>query len=87
MRVSSDVRSVVESTVAGIPHLVNPHNIRMRRNPADGNLIYMSLECTVEPDLPVTQAHQLASQLENELSRRLPDIADVSVHTEPHDQV
>jgi cation diffusion facilitator family transporter len=50
------------------------------------NLLYMSVECTVEPDLPVTQAHQLASQLENEISRRLPDVADVSVHLEPHDQ-
>jgi len=87
IRVSSNVRSEVESAVADIPDLFNPHNIRMRRNPADGNLIYMSLECTVEPDLPVTQAHQLASQLENELSRRLPDIADVSVHIEPHDQI
>lgn len=85
--VSSEVRSVVESAVAGIPHLFNPHNINMRRNPADGNLIYMSLECTVEPTLPVTQAHQLASQLENELSRQLPEIADVSVHIEPHDQI
>jgi cation diffusion facilitator family transporter len=87
IRVSSAVRSEVESAVADIPHLSNPHNMRMQRNPADGNLIYMSLECTVEPDLPVTQAHQLASQLENELSRRLPEIADVSVHIEPHDQV
>lgn len=87
IRVSSAVHSEVESAVADIPHLSNPHNIRMQRNPADGNLIYMSLECTVEPDLPVTQAHQLASQLENELSRRLPEIADVSVHIEPHDQV
>lgn len=87
MRVSSQIRSVVESAVVDIPHLFNPHNIRMRRNPEDGNLIYISLECTVEPDLPVTQAHQLASQLENELSRQLPEVADVSVHIEPHDQV
>jgi cation diffusion facilitator family transporter len=87
MRVSSQVRSIIESVVAGIPHLFNPHNIRMRRNPQDENLIYMSLECTVDPDLPVTQAHQLASQLENELSQQLPEVADVSVHLEPHDQV
>jgi divalent metal cation (Fe/Co/Zn/Cd) transporter len=73
--------------VAGIPHLFNPHNIRMRRNPQDENLIYMSLECTIDPDLPVTQAHQLASRLENELSQQLPEVADVSVHLEPHDQV
>ncbi len=86
MRVSSQIRSLVESVVVDIPHLFNPHNIRMWRNPEDGNLIYMSLECTVEPDLPVTQAHQLASQLENGLSRQLPEVADVSVHIEPHDQ-
>lgn len=85
--VSSQIRSIVEAAVADIPHLFNPHNIRMRRNPQDENLIYMSLECTVNPELPVTQAHQLASRLENELSQQLPDVADVSVHVEPHDQV
>ena len=86
IRVTSEMRSQVERAVADIPHLFNPHNIRLRSNPADSDLLYMSLECTVEPDLPVTQAHQLASQLENELSRRLPDVAEVSVHLEPHDQ-
>jgi cation diffusion facilitator family transporter len=87
LHISSEVRSLVESAVAEIPLLSNPHNIRMVRNPADQNLIYMSLECTVSPDLPVPQAHQLASQLERQLSSKLPDIADVSVHIEPHDQV
>jgi cation diffusion facilitator family transporter len=86
IRVSSEMRSEVERAVADIPHLFNPHNIHLHSNPADSNLLYMSVECTVEPDLPVTQAHQLASQLENEISRRLPDVADVSVHLEPHDQ-
>jgi len=87
IQITSEVRLEVERAVAEISHLFNPHNIRMHRNPADGNRIYMSLECTVAPELPVTQAHQLASQLEGELSRRLVDVADVSVHLEPHDQV
>ena len=86
VHITSEVRLEVEQAVAEIAHLSNPHNIRMHRNPADGNRIYMSLECTVAPDLPVTQAHQLASQLEGVLSRRLVDVADVSVHLEPHDQ-
>jgi divalent metal cation (Fe/Co/Zn/Cd) transporter len=84
--VSSEIRSVVERAVGEIPHLSNPHNIRLRRNPADNERYYMSLECTVDPELPVTQAHELASQLEGELSRRLPDVSDISVHLEPHDQ-
>lgn len=84
--VSDEIRSVVERTVGEIPHLFNPHNIRLRRNPADKERYYMSLECTVDPELPVTRAHDLASQLEGELSRRLPDVSDISVHIEPHDQ-
>jgi cation diffusion facilitator family transporter len=87
IQISSEMRSIVERAVADIPHLFNPHNIHLRRNPADSDLLYMSLECTVEPDLPVTQAHQLASQLESELSRRLQNVADISVHLEPHDQM
>ena len=87
IRVSSEVRLVVERAVANIPHLFNPHNIRLRQNPADNERFYMSLECTVDPDLPVTQAHELASQLEGELSQRLQEVSDVSVHLEPHDQV
>jgi divalent metal cation (Fe/Co/Zn/Cd) transporter len=76
----------VEHVVAQIAQLSNPHNIRLRRNPADGNRIYLSLECSVEADLPVTQAHQLASQLEQELNRQLVSVADVSVHLEPPHQ-
>lgn len=80
------IRQEVEHAVAQIPSLSRPHNIRVRRNPADGNKIYLSLECTIAPDVPVTQAHYLASQLEQELGRRLLDVADVSVHLEPPDQ-
>jgi divalent metal cation (Fe/Co/Zn/Cd) transporter len=35
------------------------------------------------PEVPIAQAHDLASQLEQELNRRLPEIANVSVHLEP----
>lgn len=84
--VSDDLRDEVHRIVALMPQLSHPHNIRLRRNPADGNRIYLSLECSVEPDLPVTQAHQLASQLEGELNRQLAAVAEVSVHLEPPHQ-
>jgi cation diffusion facilitator family transporter len=86
IEVPQEVRFEIERAVRCISHLSNPHNIHMRRNPADGDRIYMSLECTVAPELPVTQAHLLASQLERELSRRLVGVADISVHLEPPDQ-
>ena len=87
IQVSVEMRSIVEHAVAGIPHLFNPHNIHLRPDSVDRDRFYMSLECTVDPDLPVAEAHQLASQLENELARHLQNVIDVSVHLEPHDQM
>lgn len=87
IQVTSEMRTEIERAVTEIPHLFNPHNIHLRQSPEDKDRVYMSLECTVAPELPVSQAHQLASQLELELSRRLENVTDVSVHLEPHDQV
>jgi cation diffusion facilitator family transporter len=83
----AQVEKEVVQAVAQIPGLSLPHNLRLRRNPADANKIYLSLECAVAPDTPMAEAHHLASLLEQELSRRLPDVANVLVHLEPPDQV
>jgi cation diffusion facilitator family transporter len=77
------VRGVVQQAIAQIPSLASPHNIHIRRNPAAGDRLFISLEATAAPDTPVAQAHDLASQLERELSQRLEHVADVSVHVEP----
>jgi len=82
----SKVREVVDETVAAFPALSRPHNLWLRRNPADGDKIYLFLECTIAPETPVVEAHRLASRLELELSRRLEEVAEVSVHLEPPDQ-
>jgi len=81
-----EARREVALAVSRIPSLSKPHNIRLHRNPADADQVYLSLECTIAPEVPVTQAHQLATRLEQELSRRLPEVANVSVHLEPPDQ-
>ena len=80
------VRLVVDEVIAGFPALSRPHNLWLRRNPADGNKIYLFLECTIAPETPVVEAHRLASQLELELSRRIEEAAEGSGHLEPPDQ-
>jgi cation diffusion facilitator family transporter len=88
--VSDYVRDYVETEVArivdDIPSLNYPHNIVIKRNRAVGNHLFISLECTVTPETPITEAHDLASALEDELRRRLDRVAEVSVHLEPPDQ-
>jgi cation diffusion facilitator family transporter len=47
----------------------------------DGDVLFITV--SVGPAASLTEAHQLASELEEELRRELPSIADVVVHTEP----
>ncbi|MEA2140673.1 MAG: hypothetical protein QOC91_772, partial [Solirubrobacteraceae bacterium] len=46
-----------------------------------GRVIFLTLG--VEPGASLSAAHRLASELEEELRQRIPDIADVVIHTEP----
>jgi cation diffusion facilitator family transporter len=68
---------------AGIPNLQSLRNIVVRRDRNGDGRLFISVDCTVPPGLPVAQAHDLATQLERELNRRLNTTAEVSVHLEP----
>jgi cation diffusion facilitator family transporter len=46
-----------------------------------GRIVYLTI--TVNSDASLIDAHRLAGELEDQLRRELPDIADVVVHTEP----
>jgi cation diffusion facilitator family transporter len=78
-RVRAEVKKIVDS----IPSLSYPHNISVRRNRGEGAGYSVSLECTIAPDTPVGDAHQLSTLLERELSARLDNVVDVFVHLEP----
>ena len=77
------VQAEVEQLVAGLPGVENPHNLIVRYNQGEAGQYYISLECDVSADTPVSDAHYLSSMIEHELSRRLPDVVDVFVHLEP----
>ncbi|MGZ5497758.1 MAG: cation diffusion facilitator family transporter [Candidatus Aminicenantales bacterium] len=56
------------------------HSILARRQ---GGRLSVSLHCTFDPDLPVIEAHQLSSRIEEALKKEIPAIERVLVHTEP----
>lgn len=80
------VRREVERTVAELPALSNPHNLTVRRENSGDGKVYISLECFIKPDTPISEAHELASILEGELHKRLQNVAEITVHLEPPDQ-
>jgi cation diffusion facilitator family transporter len=82
-----------EPSTASSPHALDTIQTVVRRyvdTPArdlrllptkDGEVLFITLSVGVSESL--THAHQLASELEEELRQQLPSIADVVVHTEP----
>jgi cation diffusion facilitator family transporter len=57
-----------------------PRSVKLLSTEA-GRVVFLTLD--VDPDESLTAAHRLASELEEELRRRVPDIADVVIRTEP----
>lgn len=65
-------RVVVERTGA------KPRRVRLLCTP-EGRVIFLTLK--VSPQTSLVDAHQLGSELEDELRQQIPDLADVVVHT------
>ena len=47
----------------------------------DGRVAFLTL--VLDPESTLAEAHSLASEVEEDIRRALPELADVSVHTEP----
>jgi divalent metal cation (Fe/Co/Zn/Cd) transporter len=57
-----------------------PERIKLLSTDA-GRVVFLTLE--VDQRESLTAAHRLASELEEELRQRVPDIADVVIRTQP----
>lgn len=80
------LRGQVEEIVSDIPALHYPHKIIIRKNRTSNDQLFISLECTANPETPIAEAHEMASAVEDELKRRIDGIAEVSIHLEPPEQ-
>jgi cation diffusion facilitator family transporter len=58
----------------------NPHRVRVRKI---GNLNMISMDVEVDPDITVTEAHDIARKVENIIKESLPNVYDIVVHIEP----
>jgi divalent metal cation (Fe/Co/Zn/Cd) transporter len=59
---------------------MRPQKVRLLSTDT-GRVLFLTLG--VEPGATLAEAHRVASELEEELRQRVPDISDVVVHTEP----
>ena len=70
----------VQAVVMDIPGVLDCHKIRTR---GLANHVFVDLSIHVKPEMPVEEAHGIATQVEHSLKRRLKGVEDVVVHLEP----
>ncbi len=59
----------------------NPHRVRLRKI---GNLHMISMDLEVDPEITVTEAHEIVRKVETKIKENLPNVYDIVVHIEPY---
>jgi cation diffusion facilitator family transporter len=77
-----DVEAEILRLAASVPGVTEPHDLRTRRI---GNHYAIELHLLVDGDLPLRDAHDKASQVENLLRSRFGPETHVAVHVEPEE--
>jgi len=77
---TAEVQALVRQAASEVSEIRNCHDVQVRTG--HGGL-YVSLHCLADADLPIAEAHRLASQVERRVVTRLPDVVQVLVHVEP----
>jgi len=65
--------------VAGVEHV---HEIRGRRS---GQYVIIDLKLEMDPEMTVKQSHSIATAVKRAIFERFPNVGDVMIHINPHD--
>jgi cation diffusion facilitator family transporter len=74
-----DIRSLAEG-VAGVEHV---HEIRCRRS---GQYLIIDLKLDMDPDMTVRKSHAIATEVKKLIFNRFPNVGDVMIHVNPHEE-
>ncbi|RNC71383.1 MAG: cation transporter [Desulfuromonadales bacterium] len=66
--------------VDGVEHV---HEIRGRRS---GQFIIVDLKLDMDPDMTVRRSHEIATRVKRLIFERFPNVGDVMIHINPHDE-
>jgi cation diffusion facilitator family transporter len=65
------------------PEVLDVHSVEAHKV---GDNVWVSLHCTLEPQLPLAQVHEITEDLEFKFRRAFPQIFKVRIHAEPRGQ-
>lgn len=73
-----EIREIVEN----ITGPKSCHEIRIRK--VKGKY-YIYIHCTLDETMPIGEAHELTSKIELKIKKKIPEINEINIHTEPPD--
>jgi cation diffusion facilitator family transporter len=76
----SQIEQTVRQLTRNVPGVRDCHDVKLLR--AEGKL-FLSVHCALDEHLPITQAHDIATRLEEHLKRECSGVERVFVHVEP----
>ena len=71
----------IKQIISSQPQIRNWHKLRTR---TVGRELFMDLHILVDPTLNITQAHDIAEALENELHQQISQPVNIVIHIEPN---
>lgn len=74
------IYDTIFEAVEKVPGAGHPHRVRSRMI---GNLYMIALDIEVDPDIPVSQGHEIAEAVEKSIKEAEENIYDIIVHVEP----
>jgi cation diffusion facilitator family transporter len=81
--VQSEFLTQVTQLAEGVEQVEHVHEIRARRS---GQYIIIDLKLEMDPQMTVKQSHSIATEVKRLIFERFPNVGDVMIHINPHDE-
>jgi cation diffusion facilitator family transporter len=75
--------SAVATIAEGVPGVEHVHEIRSRRS---GQYLIVDLKLDMDPEMTVKESHRITSNVKQLIFERFPNVGDVMIHINPHDE-
>jgi divalent metal cation (Fe/Co/Zn/Cd) transporter len=73
----------VTATIDRVPRIEHIHEIRGRRT---GQYLIIDLKLDMDPEMTVRESHAIAAEVKRLIFKRFPNVGDVMVHINPHEE-
>lgn len=81
--VAQDFIAEVTRLAEGVEYVEHVHDIRGRRS---GQYVIIDLKLEMDPDMTVKEAHDVATKVKRLIFEGFPNVGDVMIHINPHDE-